>query len=152
MHYYLQSGIEFKNQQMHNFKMVETIPPFCWYILMDCDPTSKACHQHMRLATNMKFAGVNIYGHPNIWCEVQHRLTTKKFFYLELKRNRQCYRPLAEEITICLSAPPMTYGNNYERTFALKLFSVTPHISIQLQIKYRHDKYNWILKYLFNSL
>jgi hypothetical protein len=30
------------------------------YILMDPDPTWKPCHQHIRLATNMKFAGVNI--------------------------------------------------------------------------------------------
>jgi hypothetical protein len=77
------------------FKMVaatsagpgETRPPFCTvvhfvYILMDPDPTWKACHQHIRLATNVTFAGVNIYGHPNIWCEDQHRLTTKNFFYL----------------------------------------------------------------------
>jgi hypothetical protein len=48
---------------------------------MDVDPTSKAYHHQIRLATNMKFAGVNIYGHPNISCEDQHRLTTKKFFY-----------------------------------------------------------------------
>jgi hypothetical protein len=71
----------------------------------------------------MKFAGVNIYGHPNIWSEDQHRLTTKMFFCLELKRNRQFYRLSAEQITIRLPAPPMTNGNNYEKTFALKLFS-----------------------------
>jgi hypothetical protein len=70
----------------------------------------------------MKFAGVNIYGHPNISCEDQHRVTTKKLFYLELKRNRQFHRLSAEQITIRLSAPPMTNGNNYENTFALKLF------------------------------
>jgi hypothetical protein len=44
-----------------------------------------------------------------------------------LKRNRQFYRLLAEEITIRLPAPPITNGNNYEKTFALKLFSVAPH-------------------------
>jgi hypothetical protein len=67
------------------------------------------------------------------------RLTTKNLFYLELKRNQQFYRLLAEEITIRLPAPPMTNGNNYEKTFALKLFgSHTTRIviSIQLQIKY----------------
>jgi hypothetical protein len=94
----------------------------------------------MDLDPNMKFAGVNIYGHPNIGCEDQHsRLTTKKFFHLEFKRNRQFYRRLAEQITIRLPAPPMTNGNNYEKTFALKLFgSHTTRIliSIQLQIKY----------------
>jgi hypothetical protein len=49
----------------------ETIPPVVHfvYILMDPDPTWKACNQHIRLATNMKFAGINIHGHPNIWCE-----------------------------------------------------------------------------------
>jgi hypothetical protein len=95
-------------------------------------------------ATNMKFAGVNIYGHPNIWCEVQHRLTTKKFFYLELKRNRKCHRLSAEQITIRLPAPPITSENNYEKTFALKLFaSHTTRIiiSIQLQIIYI-----WLIK------
>jgi hypothetical protein len=76
----------------------------------------------------MQFAGVNIYGHPNILCEHQHRLTTKNLFYLELKRNRQYHRHLAEEITIRLPAPSMINGNNYEKNFALKLFSVTPHI------------------------
>jgi hypothetical protein len=45
----------------------------------------------------MKFGGVNIYGHPNISCEDQHRLTTKKFFYPELKSNQQFYRLSAEE-------------------------------------------------------
>jgi hypothetical protein len=90
----------------------------------------------------MKFAGVDIYGHPNLSCEDQHRLTTKKFFYLELKRNRQFYRLFAEqihEITIRLPAPPMTNRNNYEKTFALKLFaSHTTRIiiPIQVQIKY----------------
>jgi hypothetical protein len=90
----------------------------------------------------MKFAGVNIYGHPNILCEDQHRLTTKKFFYLELKRNRQLYRLSAEQITMRLPAPPITHDtneNNYEKLFALKLFaSHTTRIiiSIQLQIKY----------------
>jgi hypothetical protein len=79
--------------------LCETRPSFCTtsstfvYILMDPDPNWKACHQHIWLATNMKFAVVNIYGRPNIWCEDQHRLTTKKFFYLELKRNLQFYRP-----------------------------------------------------------
>jgi hypothetical protein len=69
------------------------------YIFLDPDPTWKASHQHIRLATNMKFAGVNIYGHPNIWiwCADQHTLTTKKFFYLELKGNRQFYRLSTEE-------------------------------------------------------
>jgi hypothetical protein len=89
----------------------------------------------------MKFAGVNIYGHPNISCEDQHRLNTKKFFYLELKRNRLFYRLSAEqinEITIRLPAPPMTNGSNYEKTFALNLFATHTTriiISIQLQIK-----------------
>jgi hypothetical protein len=89
----------------------------------------------------MKFAEANNYGHPNIACEDQHRLTTKTFFYLELKRNRQFYRLSAEqihEITIRLPAPPMTNENNYEQTFALTLFaSHTTRIimSIQLQIK-----------------
>jgi hypothetical protein len=54
-----------------------------------------------------EFAGVNIYGHPNIGCEAQHRLTTKKFFYLELKRNRQFYRLSAEEITTRLQTETM---------------------------------------------
>jgi hypothetical protein len=54
-----------------HFEHFETRPPFCAvvhfvYILMDPDPTLIACHQNIRLATNMKFAGVNIYGHPNI--------------------------------------------------------------------------------------
>jgi hypothetical protein len=117
------------------------------YSLMDPDPNWKGCHQHIRLATNIKFAGVNIYGHPNIWCEDQHRLTTKKFFYLELKRNRQLYRLSAEQImqiTIRFPAPPMTNGNNYEKYFPLKLFaSHTTRIiiSIQLQIKYI-----WLIK------
>jgi hypothetical protein len=135
----------------------------------------------------MKFAGVNIYGHPNIrdlihksharvpcpqpprkrhlaFCVVfinhaksrhcatssrRHanftqdvkylRLTTNNLFYLKLKRNRQFHRPLAEQITIRIPAPPMTDGNNYEKTFALKLFgSYTTRIviSIKLQIKY----------------
>jgi hypothetical protein len=56
-----------------------------------------------------------------------------------LKRNRQFYRLSAEQITIRLPAPPMTNVNNYEKTFALKLFaSHTTRIiiSIQLQIKY----------------
>jgi hypothetical protein len=64
---------------------------------------------------------------------------TKIFFYLELKRNRQLYRSLAEQITIRLPAPPMTNGHNCEKAFALKLFgSHTTRIviSIQLQIKY----------------
>jgi hypothetical protein len=104
----------------------ETRPPYCTvvhfvYILMDPDQTWKACHKQIRLE-NMKFAGVNIYGHPNIWSQDQHRLATKNFFYLELKRNRQFYRFSAEEITIGLPAPPMTNGKNYEKTFALKLF------------------------------
>jgi hypothetical protein len=48
----------------------ETSPPFYIvihfvYILMDFYPTSKTCHQQIWLATNMKFAGANIYGHPN---------------------------------------------------------------------------------------
>jgi hypothetical protein len=88
------------------------------YILMDPDSNWKAWHQHIRLATNMKCAGVNIYGHPNISCEDPHRFTTKKFFYLELKRNQQFYRLSAEqihEITIRLPAPPMTNENNYEK-------------------------------------
>jgi hypothetical protein len=122
----------------------ETRPLFCTaehfvYIFMDPDPTWKTSHQQIRLVTNMKFAGVNIYGHPNIWCEDQHGLTTKTFFYLELKRNRQFYRLLAEQITIRLLAPPMTNGNDYEKPSALKLFgSHTTRIiiSIQLQIKY----------------
>jgi hypothetical protein len=80
---------------------------------------------------------IHVYGHPNIRCEDQHRLTNKNVFYLELKRNRQFYRLSVEEITIRLPAPPMT--NNYEKTFALKLFgSHTTRIiiSIQLQIIY----------------
>jgi hypothetical protein len=126
------------------------------YILMDPDPNWKACHQHnIRLATNMKFAGVNVYGHPNIWCEDQHRLTTKKFFYLELKRNRQFYKLLAEQITIRLPAPPMTNGNNYEKTFALKLFaSHTTRIiiSIQLQIKYMTNKTRlWYIPLIYSN-
>jgi hypothetical protein len=70
-------------------------------------------------------------------------LTTKKFFYLELKRNRKFYRLLAEQITIRLPAPPMTNGINNEKTFALKLFaSHTTRIviSMQLQIKYMTNK------------
>jgi hypothetical protein len=67
---------------------VETRPPFCTvvhfvYILIDPDPTWKACPQQIRLTTDMKFAGINIYGHLNIWCEDQHRLTTKKSTILE---------------------------------------------------------------------
>jgi hypothetical protein len=68
----------------------------------------------------MKFAGVNIYGHPNISCEDQHRLTTKRFFYLELKRNRRLSAEQIHEITIRLPVPPMTNGNNTEKIFALK--------------------------------
>jgi hypothetical protein len=114
---------------------------------MDSVPSSKACHQQIRLATNMKFAGVNIYGHPNIWCEVQHRLTTKNFFYLELKRNVL----LAKEITICLPAPPMTNGNNYEKTFAFKImFShTTYHFDTTSDKIYMT---NWSLKYSLNWL
>jgi hypothetical protein len=46
-------------------RMVEKRPPFYIvvhfeYILTDLDPTTKARHQQIRLATNMKFAGVNI--------------------------------------------------------------------------------------------
>jgi hypothetical protein len=67
---------------------------FWWGILTQIE---KLATKHIRLATNIKFAGVDIYGHPNIWCEDQHRLTTKKFFYLELKRNRQFYRVSAEK-------------------------------------------------------
>jgi hypothetical protein len=83
--------------KIHAISASETRPPFCTivhfvYILMDPDPNWKACHQHIRLTTYMKFAGVNICGHPNIWSEDQHSLTTKNFFYLELKRNRQLYR------------------------------------------------------------
>jgi hypothetical protein len=108
------------------------------YILMDPHSNWKASHQQIRLATNMKFAGVNIYGHPNIWCEDQHRLTTNNLFFLNW--NRQFYiRPLAEEITIRFPAPSMTNGNNYEKTFALKLFgshTTCIVISIQLQITY----------------
>jgi hypothetical protein len=73
-------------------------------------------------------------------CEDQHGLTIKKFFYLELKRNRQFQRLSAEQITIRQPAPPMTNGNNNEKTFALKLFaSHTTRIiiSIQHQIKYK---------------
>jgi hypothetical protein len=66
----------------------------------------------------MKFAGVNIYSHPNIGCEDQHRLTTKNFFYLELKRNRHDFIDLAEEITIRFPAPQPN-GNNYEKTFEI---------------------------------
>jgi hypothetical protein len=40
------------------------------------------------------------------------QLTTKNF-YLELKKNLQFHRPLSEQITIRLPAPPMTNGNNY---------------------------------------
>jgi hypothetical protein len=110
-----------------------------WPNLKSLPPT------YIRLATNMKLAGVNIYSRPNIWCKDQRRLTTKNFFYLEieLKRNRQFYILSAEEITIRLPAPPMTNGNNYEKTFALKLFgSHTTRIiiSIQLQIKYMTNK------------
>jgi hypothetical protein len=47
---------------------------------------------------------------------------SNNFFYLELNRNWQFYRLLAEEITIRLPAPPITNGNNYEKTFAFKLF------------------------------
>jgi hypothetical protein len=132
--------------QLHNDNNndMETRSPLCTvvhvvYILMDPDPTWKSCHQHIRLATNIKFAGVNIHGHPNIWCEDQHRLTSNNFFFLELKRNRQFYRPLAEPITVRLPAPPMTNGNNYKKSFVLTLFgshTTLIVISIQLQIKY----------------
>jgi hypothetical protein len=82
-----------------------------FYIVVPFDgfwPNFKSLPPANRLAT--KFAGVNIYGHPNISCEVQHMLTTKNVFYLELKRNRRFYRYLAEEITIYLMVPPMTNG------------------------------------------
>jgi hypothetical protein len=71
------NGLRLHNTALLSLVLIEeTRPPFCTvvhfvYILMDPDPTWKACHQHIRLATNMKFAGVNIYGHPNIWCEDQ---------------------------------------------------------------------------------
>jgi hypothetical protein len=59
-------------------------------------------------------------------------LTTKKFFYLELKKNRQFYRLSAEqihEITIRLPAPPMTNGNNYEQYFAFKNYLISGLVS-----------------------
>jgi hypothetical protein len=71
----------------------------------------------------MKCAGVNIYGHPNIRGVDQHRLATKKFFYLQLKRNQLFHRLSAQQITIRLPAPSMTSENHYEKTFALKLFA-----------------------------
>jgi hypothetical protein len=133
----------------------ETRPPFYVvhfvYILRDFDPTSKACHQQIRLATNIKFAGVNIYGNPNIWCEVQHRLTAKIFFYLEWKRNRQFYRLLADEITNCLPASPSINRNSYEKQIHIQivlLYSPTTYniTSIQLQIKYiRHRKVDLLI-------
>jgi hypothetical protein len=82
----------------------------------------------------MKFAGVNIYGHPNI-CEDQHRL---KFFYLELKRNPQFHISRTNHNPFS-GAPYDKRRQKYEKTFALKLFgSHTTRIviSIQLQIKY----------------
>jgi hypothetical protein len=56
----------------------------------------------------MKFAGVNIYGHP-ISILDQHSLTTKNFFYLEfrLEKSKIFDLLLAEQITIGLPAPPM---------------------------------------------
>jgi hypothetical protein len=130
------------SQPMSEQHFETTILVHVMYILMDPDQNWKACHQHIRLVTNMKFGGVNIYGHPNIWCEDQHRLTTKKFFYLELKRNRQLYRLSAEQITIRLPAPPMTNENNYEKTFAFVSHTTRIIISIQLQIK----KCVWLIK------
>jgi hypothetical protein len=50
-------------------------------------------------------------------------------------KNRQFYRPLAEQITIRLPAPPMTNGNDYEKTFALKLFG-SPH-ALSFQYNFR---------------
>jgi hypothetical protein len=69
-------------------------------MLMDSDPKWKACHQQIWLATNIKFAGVNLWSPTHLWQD-QHRSTTKNLFYLELKRNRNCMDfLLAEEITI----------------------------------------------------
>jgi hypothetical protein len=74
----------------------------------------------------------NIYGHPKVWCEDQHRLITKKFFYLELKRNRQFYKLSAEQITIRLPAPPVTNGNNYQSRLNIsKRTEHTPRFCIQ---------------------
>jgi hypothetical protein len=121
---------------------VETKPPFCtvvhfMYILMDPDPNWKACHQHIRLAKNLKFAGVNIYGHPNIWCEDQHRLTTKKFFSLELKRNRKFYRLSAEQTNhnTSSSAP---YHTCYKRKQLWKKYC----IKIICQSHHKHYHFN----------
>jgi hypothetical protein len=60
---------------------------------------------------------------------------------------------LAEQITIRPPAPPMTNGNNYEKTFALKLFgSHTTRISIQLQIKYMTNKTRlWNIPYIHSN-
>jgi hypothetical protein len=84
----------------------ETRPPFCtvvyfMYILMDPD--------------------------PNIWCEDQHRLTTKKFLYLELKRNWQFYRLSAEQITIRLPAPLMTKRKQLWNNFCIKIICQSHH-------------------------
>jgi hypothetical protein len=73
----------------------------------------------------MKFVGVDIS---------DAKISTKNFFYLELKRNQQIYRLSAEEITIRLQAPPIINGNNYDKTFALKL--VTPRaLSFQYNVR-----------------
>jgi hypothetical protein len=129
--YYFRASCAVMDGRQDHHSVLQYILCTFWWILTQLEklPT--------RLATNMKFAGVNIYGHPNIWCEDQHRLTTKKFFNLELKRNRQFF-------TIRLPAPPITNGNNYEKTFALKLLASHATlivISIQLQIKYI-----WLIK------
>jgi hypothetical protein len=53
-----------KERQDHHSALQYILCTF-WCILTQIEklPTN------IRLATNMKFAGVNIYGHPNIWCE-----------------------------------------------------------------------------------
>jgi hypothetical protein len=104
------------------------------YCVVHFDPTSKTSHQHIRLATNMKFAVVNIYGHPNIWCEVQHRLTTKNFFYLELKRNRQFHK-----LSVSVFRRPLWPTETTMEKLCITInFSHTTYIiiSIKLQMKY----------------
>jgi hypothetical protein len=74
----------------------------------------------------MKFAGVNIDGHSNIWCEDQHRLTTKKFFYLELKRNRQFYRLSAEE-SQSVFPRPLSQTQTTMKHFCIKIICQSSH-------------------------
>jgi hypothetical protein len=113
---------------------------------MDPDPTWKACHQHIRLATNMKFAGINIYGHANI--SLMWRSD------LELKRNRQFW--LSVWLTFSRTNHNPSSGAPYDKrkqlwkNFCIKLIWQSHHNTTS-------DKYMWLIKvdfekYSVNSL